>query len=68
MLCSCQKMFPTCKYYGLDPSQQGIDEGNNYPNNTISFSVGTCDDINIYENDKFHLNKWFVAFLARLIL
>ncbi len=50
-----QKMFPTCKYYGLDPSQQGIDEGNNYPNNTISFSVGTCDDINIYENDKFDI-------------
>lgn len=50
-----QEMYSENNYYGIDPSIEAIDLGNNVINNNIKFNVGTCDEMNIYENNKFDI-------------
>lgn len=47
-------MFPNNNYYGIDPSNDAIDYGNQNYNN-INFKVSTCDDLLFFENKKFDL-------------
>tara|TARA_Y200000002_G_scaffold271729_1_gene226221 strand:- start:2658 stop:3314 length:657 start_codon:yes stop_codon:yes gene_type:complete len=50
-----QNLYPSCNYFGLEPSQQGVDEGNSKPNNTVSFQVGTCDNMYLFDNNQFDI-------------
>lgn len=47
-------MFPNNNYYGIDPSNDAIDYGNQNYNN-INFKVSTCDELLFFENKKFDL-------------
>lgn len=50
-----QEIYSENNYYGLDPSKEAIDLGNGVINNNVKLNVGTCDEMKIYENNKFDI-------------
>ena len=46
------QMYPENNYYGLEPSTEALKI---ISNDNIKFNVGTCDEMNMYENNKFDI-------------